>query len=252
KVMKMGSQIKYRKNLAGMSFSKQLYTAYNISSLGLSENNTKTNPELSFSLLFLNLTSSKSQSNARSRIYFTDVNNDGLVDYVKDKIVYFNRMEPLSGLPSFTDNSNLTPNVILRNGAVDPTVSQGLPDFDIDSGLMDVVKVWVAPKDGNVNITGNIIKPFVASHNGVRFSVEHGNDSSPFSSYLINPTLLVNATHPTNVSNVYVEEGDHIYFRVNSSQLPDGEVTVDWNPAVVYTNGTDGSNFNDSFLFGDV
>src|SRR5690606_20545279 len=32
----------------------------------------------------------------------------------------------------------------------------------------------------------------------------------------------------------------------------DGEVTVDWNPAVVYTNGTDGSNFNDSFLFGDV
>src|SRR5690606_14595297 len=184
KVMKMGSQIKYRKNLAGMSFSKQLYTAYNIGSLGLSENNTKTDPELSFSLLVLNLTSSKSQSNARSRIYFTDVNNDGLIDYVKDNIVYFNRMEPHSGMPSFTDDSNLTPNVIMRDGQVDPSVSQGLPDFDIDSGLMDVVKVWVAPKDGFVNITGTITKTFVASHNGVRFSVEHGKATSPLSTYL--------------------------------------------------------------------
>ena len=251
KVMKIGNQIKYRKNLAGMSFSKQLYNAYNISSLGLSENNTKTNPELSFSLLFLNLTSSKSQSNARSRIYFTDVNNDGLIDYVKDKIVYFNRMEPNSGMPSFTDNSNLTPNVILRNGAVDPAVSQGLPDFDIDSGLMDVVKVWVAPKDGNINITGTIIKPFVASHNGVRFSVEHGKGSATLSTYLINPTLLVNAALPTNVSNISVSKGDHIYFRVNSSQLPDDEVIVDWNPRVVYTNGTDGSTFNQAFVYGN-
>src|SRR5690554_753701 len=252
KVMKIGNQIKYRKNLAGIAFSKQLYTAYNISDLGLSENNTKTDPELSFSLLFLNLTSSKSQSNTRSRIYFSDVNNDGLVDYVKDKIVYFNRMDPNSGMPSFTANSNLTPNVILREGEVDSSVSQGLPDFDIDEGLMDVVKVWVAPKDGYINITGSIAKPFVASNNGVRFSVEHGKNSSTFSTYLINPTLLVNATHPTNVSNVYVEEGEHIYFRVNSSQLPDGEVTVDWNPAVIYTNGSDGSNFNESYLFGDV
>src|SRR5690554_739187 len=252
KVMKIGNQIKYRKNLAGLSFSKQLYTAYNIADLGLSESNTKTDPELSFSLLFMNLTSSKSQSNARSRVYFADVNNDGLVDYVKDKIVYFNRMDPNSGMPSFTANSNLTPNVILREGEVDSSVSQGLPDFDIDEGLMDVVKVWVAPKDGYINITGSIAKPFVASNNGVRFSVEHGKNSSTFSTYLINPTLLVNATHPTNVSNVYVEEGEHIYFRVNSSQLPDGEVTVDWNPAVIYTNGSDGSNFNESFLFGDV
>src|SRR5690606_13454144 len=252
KVMKMGSQIKYRKNLAGMSFSKQLYTAYNIGSLGLSENNTKTDPELSFSLLFLNLTSSKSQSNARSRIYFTDVNNDGLIDYVKDNIVYFNRMEPHSGMPSFTDDSNLTPNVIMRDGQVDPSVSQGLPDFDIDSGLMDVVKVWVAPKDGFVNITGTITKTFVASHNGVRFSVEHCIATAPLSTYLINPSLLVTNSISTNKSNVDVNEGDHIYFRVNSSQLPDGEVSVDWNPKVIYTNGTDGSSFSEAFLFGDT
>lgn len=250
KVMKIGNQIKYRKNLAGMQFSKQLYTAHHIGDLGLSESNSKTDPELSFSLLFLNLTSSKSQSNSRSRNYFADVNNDGLVDYVKDKIVYFNRIEPGSTMPSFTADSNLTPNVIMREGEVDPTVSQGLPAFTTGEGLMDVVKVWVAPKAGVINITGNITKPFVASHNGVRFSVEHGKDSS--TSYLINPTLLVNATLPTNVSNREVSKGDHIYFRVNSSQLPDGDVTVDWNPRVIYTNGTDGSYYNDSFLFGDV
>jgi len=251
KVMKMGNQVKYRKNLAGISFSKQLYNAYHIGDLGLSESNTKTDPELSFSLLFLNLTSSKSQSNSRSRNYFTDVNNDGLIDYVKDGIVYFNRMDPGSMMPSFTDNSNLTPNVIMREGQVDPTVSQGLPEFEVDSGLMDVVKVWVAPRSGDINISGNITKPFVASHNGVRFSVEHGKDAS--TSYLINPTLLVNATLPTSAST-YVNEGDHIYFRVNTSQLPDGEVTVDWNPRVAYTTGNtiDNSSFSESFLYGDV
>lgn len=252
KVMKIGNKIKYRKNLAGLSFSKQLYDAHHIGDLGLSESNTKTDPEFSFSLLFLNMTSSKSQSNSRSRNYFTDVNNDGLVDYVKDRIVYFNRMDPGSMMPSFTADSNLTPNVIMRDGEVDASVSQGLPEFETDSGLMDIVKVWVAPRNGNISISGNITKPFVASHNGVRFSVEHGKDGSTFSSYLINPTLLVNATLPTSAST-YVNTGDHIYFRVNSSQLPDREVTVDWNPTVAYTSGgTESSNFNGSFLFGDV
>src|SRR5690606_32746877 len=74
------------------------------------------------------------------------------------------------------------------------------------------------------------------------------------SSYLINPKLLVNATLPTNVSNVYVDAGDHIYFRVNTSQLPDGEVTVNWDPRVEYTTGSviDNSSFSESFLYGDV
>src|SRR5690606_13918450 len=87
-------------------------------------------------------------------------------------IVYFNRIDPNSDRPTFTDNSALTPNRIFKEGAPDPDVSAPLPDLSVGNDLMDVVKVWVAPREGDVNISGTISKNFVASHNGIRYSVE--------------------------------------------------------------------------------
>src|SRR5690554_3893655 len=291
KVMQIGNEIRYRKNLGGLAFSDQLYKAHNIYDLGLSESTTKTDPEMSLSLIGVNLNSSKSETQSRSRTFFADVNNDGLVDYVKDKIVYFNRMDPNSGLPTFTDNSALTPNLILKDQDVAPEVSAPLPDFSVGNDLMDVVKVWVAPRTGPIYIEGIISKNFVASHNGVRYSVEHSegipqplswSPSYPISkidpkiplipwdrnnvvvigpaipfvsytnSYLISPRLLVDASHSTNASTT-VNKGDHIYFRVNSSQIPEELVDVTWNPTVTYTDNLNySSTFSDSFLHGDA
>src|SRR5690606_5782508 len=173
KVVKVGNDIKYHKNLGGIAFSSQLYSAYNIGDLGLFENQTQTDPEMSLSVILGSFSASKSQTNGRARTFFTDVNNDGLVDFVKDRIVYFNRIDPNSDRPTFTDNSALTPNRIFKEGAPDPDVSALLPDLSVGNDLMDVVKVWVAPREGDVNISGTISKNFVASHNGIRYSVEH-------------------------------------------------------------------------------
>jgi len=264
KVMKIGNEIKYRKNLGGNGFSPQLYKVYHLSDLGLFENKTKSSPERSISIIAGNFNVSKSSTIGRARSYFADVNGDGLVDHIKDRIVYFNRLDPNSGLPTFTDNSDLTPNRIIKSVDVDPTVNPPIPDSTLGNDLMDVVKVWVAPKDGTVNISGTITKPFVASNNGIRFSVEKAKSnwntsatsSDPFmpvvpwvpsnpstvatvlsnsSEYLVDPTLLVTASHFIYKPGVTVAKGDHIYFRVNSSQLPNNKVEVSWDPEVIYT-----------------
>jgi len=282
--------IKYRKNLGGIAFSKQLYKVTNLIDLGWTENMSSTKPEMSLSLLFGSFTASKSQTNARSRAFFTDANADGLLDYVKDRIVYFGYIDPKSDLPTFTANSELTPNLIRLEGSADPAISAPLPDLKIGNDLMDVVKVWVAPERGMVNISGTITKNFVASHNGIRYSVEKsGGVSRPhFSSanfpitkrdfrlplppwdpvnfvvvgpavpvnnntkeYLVQPTLLVQDSKDVSKSNISVELGDHIYFRVNSSQLPDQPVEVDWDPVVTYVGGTS-DKYSESMLYGDV
>src|SRR5690606_41190750 len=70
----------------------------------------------------------------------------------------------------------------------------------------------------------------------------------PIYSYLISPRLLVDASHSTNASTT-VNKGDHIYFRVNSSQIPEELVDVTWNPTVTYTDNLNySSTFSDSFL----
>ena len=292
KVIKTSTGIKYHKNLGGIAFSSQLYKVQSLNNLGLSENVTKSKPAMSLSLIAGSYSASKSQTNGRSRAYFADVNADGLIDYVQDRIVYFNRIDPNSDLPAFTDNSALTPNLIFKEEAVDPTVSAPLPDLTVGNDLMDVVKVWVAPRKGHVSIDGTISKGFVASHNGVRYSVEkNGGASHPnywdpsypikkvdpkipikpwdpgsipillpapvnnyTKSYLINPTLLVTNSMSTQ-AGTQVEAGDHIYFRVNSSQLPTALVNVNWDPYVRYDDGStpdEGAYYSESMVYGDV
>lgn len=279
KVMKIGNSVKYRKNLGGTLFSEQLYKVSNLPELGLFENKTSTSPELSFSLIAGNIQSSQSHSNSRVRTFFTDVNGDGLVDYVKDKIVYFNRIDPNSGLPSFTDNSEFTPNLIFKEGDVEAGISEPLPDLTLGNDLMDVVKVWVAPKSGKVNISGQITKPFVASENGVRYSIEKSsykvfNPGTPvnlgtpidpnfdpfFTTYIKSPSLMVVNSETTNYSNVTVTKGDMIFFRINSSQLPTEMVGVNWDPQITYTEldftsanqyPQYSSKYSDSFVYGN-
>ena len=289
KVMKIGNDIRYRKNIGGIAFSETLYRAHNISDLGLSESNTKPGSEFSVTIIGGNFNASESTTNSRVRTFLTDVNGDGLVDYVKDKIVYFNRIDPNSGLPTFTDNSELTPNIIYKENAVDATISPPLPNLQLENDLMDVVKVWVAPRKGTVHITGNISKNFVASHNGVRYSIEKSGEVlrpyfwdanypvsridfklpivswdpnqipiagpvifDPYNgSYVKEPTLLVKAEQDASAT-ADVEAGDYLFFRVNSSQVPEDLVDVTWDPVVTYDDGNYSSQYSKAFLYGDV
>src|SRR5690606_23125621 len=109
---------------------------------------------------------------SETNIFLTDANADGLIDYVKNKKVYFGRINPNSGLPTFTANSLETPNVIYKEGEVDESVLSELPDLSLGNDLMDIVKVWVAPKSGYINIKGTITKNFLGIENGIRYSIE--------------------------------------------------------------------------------
>ncbi|KAA5535582.1 RHS repeat-associated core domain-containing protein [Paenimyroides baculatum] len=292
KVVKIGNTVKYRKNINGTGFSQNLYQTHHISDLGFSESTTKSDKELSLSLMFVNLNASKSHTNNISRTFLADVNSDGLIDFVSDKIVYFNRIDPNSGAPTFTCDSSLTPNLILKEGAVDPGISPPLPPLSTDGDFLDVVKVWVAPKPGQIEITGDISKAFVASNNGIRYSIETSADNAPSpwqiwhpnrspikinvkvplvpwnpssplvlhpipfpnytKDYLLAPTLLVNNTQSIS-KTATVNTGDHIYFRVNSSQEPNERVNVNWDPVIKYISPTSSapSKFSEAFLYGD-
>ena len=292
KVMKIGQDIKYRKNLGGAFFSQELYKVHNINDLGLFENYTQNGTEKSLSIIAGNLNWSKSETNARVRNYFSDVNADGLVDYVKDRIVYFNRIDPNSGLPTFTDDSNITPNRIFKEGDVDPGISDPLPDLTLGNDLMEVVKIWIAPKSGTININGTISKQLVSSNHGVRYAVQKSgsrirfahesiyfdpniapvpwNPSTPISgtladsnpsSYIIEPTLLITNSINTNKTGISVNKGDYIYFRVNSSQLPVGLVNVTWDPEITYTTENFdspnqykqySSKYSDAYIYGSI
>jgi|GEM_PF-763781 len=317
KVIKIGNTFKYRKNMGSSQFSAVLYDINHFNELSSSRTRVSSNPSMSFSLLVGSKSFSNNKSISESNIFLTDVNADGLVDYVKDKIVYFNRIDPNSGIPSFTEDSSLTPNLIFKEGDVDPDVLAPLPNLNLDNDLMDVVKVWVAPKSGTINITGTISKQFVASDNGVRYAVEKNyfgrivrstnssssgniqeqdsiqnefpsesmeadeslddietdddmmnslNNSIPVldlydSTYLIEPSLLVLNSANTNIAEVAVNKGDHIYFRVNSSQVPGTAAKVSWDPQITYTTENFdspnqykqySSKYSESYIYGNT
>ncbi|WP_277632434.1 SpvB/TcaC N-terminal domain-containing protein, partial [Avrilella dinanensis] len=286
KLVKKGDDFKYRKNVGGVFFSNQLYEIENFHQISSVTTRTTSKPSFSLSLLAWKKSFSNNKSVSESNIFMTDVNADGLIDYVKDKIVYFNRIDPNSGKPTFTDDSSLTPNRIIKENDVDNNVLAPLPDLRLENDLMDVVKVWVAPKEGRVDITGTISKQFVSSDDGVRFSVEssrailsgmpypfgsteneanstnsNNNLPIPITNYIIEPSLLIVNSMPTNANNIYVRKGDMLFFRVNSSQLPGEEpISVNWNPKVTYTSQDFdspnqykqySSQYSDSFVYGD-
>src|SRR5690606_5999000 len=236
KLIKKGDDFKYRRNIGGVFFSNQLFDVEHFKEISSTKTRTSHKPGFAFNAAVYKHSESHSKSVSESNIFMTDVNADGLVDYLKDKIVYFNRIDPNSGKPTFTDDSSLTPNRIIKEEDVDNDVLAPLPDLRLNNDLMDVVKVWVAPKDGKVNITGTISKQFVSSDDGVRFSVEHSSrffnifnpggsgggtipinpnpigggpivsdtliGIVPTSNYIIDPSLLVVNSMATNASNV--------------------------------------------------
>jgi RHS repeat-associated protein len=94
-------------------------------------------------------------SESETNVYFTDGNGDGLMDIVKNGVVYFNHLD-VNNNPTFTVSSDVTENMVIK--AEPMTIDE--PDFDetdeITIPAYDVVKVWEAPADGTVKIDNTI------------------------------------------------------------------------------------------------
>lgn len=182
-------------------------------------------------------------------IYFSDVNGDMLMDIVKDGRVYFNHLDN-NGNPSFTTSSGDTPSPINSASNIDGSlVENDAAAFEAsidDNPLHDVVKVWRAPFNGTVNITGNVAliqdtSPDALAYtaaDGVRVAIQHKGTELWATDIAANDFT---AKTPSSVNAVNVLAGDKIYFRVQS-KFNGAYDQVSWAPQVTYSIQTPGLN----------
>ena len=106
-----------------------------------------------------------SKSKSENRIYVVDGNGDMLPDISYQGVILFNHL--VEGKPTFTQNSNVTENQVVKGcdiTAIEPEIEK---EFSIsEQPGFDVVKVYEAPADGYVNIRFN------NSGTAVKISVE--------------------------------------------------------------------------------
>ncbi|MHA6512934.1 SpvB/TcaC N-terminal domain-containing protein [Tessaracoccus sp. Z1128] len=162
--------------------------------------------------------------------YFTDVNNDGLPDYVSAGQVYFNT--PTATGPEFRADSGDTP-VPIDDGTVDLDNIEKLAEFEelqrANSPRQDVVRRWVAPYAGTVSITGTATLDDGHVGDGVRLAIQHGSDELWAANLL---TAGASTTPPALTPTV--QRGEAVYFRVGS--VDDGaNDRVEWAPVITYT-----------------
>jgi RHS repeat-associated protein len=187
---------------------------------------------------------------AQGVAYFSDVNNDGLPDFVSGGKVYFNHLENVAGvlLPTFEDVSTHTRVPIDTGAAVQPALQQ-IQDLEAQqkakSPLVDTVRRFTAPWNGHIAITGDVtLSPALATgetydSDGVRAAIEAGG-TALWSDTLTSPGQTKT---PTGVANLAVSRGEAIYFRLGS--VDDGvKDRVTWDPAVAYLDVTGPADVN--------
>lgn len=182
-------------------------------------------------------------------IYFSDVNGDMLMDVVKDGRVYFNHLDS-NGNPSFTTSSGDTPSPINSASNIDGSLAENDPvafEKSVDDNpLHDVVKVWRAPFNGTVSITGNAaliqdVSPDALAYtaaDGVRVAIQHKGFELWSTDIAANDFT---AKTPSGVNAINVLAGDKIYFRVQS-KFNGAYDQVSWEPQVTYSIQAPGLN----------
>ncbi|ASK31926.1 hypothetical protein CEY12_18230 [Chryseobacterium sp. T16E-39] len=103
-----------------------------------------------------------SSSTGKTPIYLTDANADGLIDIVDNGDVWFNKYTPSTGISEMTKHSEYTENMVVKAKAIQPPIINPGPKDPIEpvyppTSITDVVKVWVAPMDGYIKFTDNIV-----------------------------------------------------------------------------------------------
>jgi Salmonella virulence plasmid 65kDa B protein len=269
KVYRDGGVLKFKANLGSLGtntgFSNIALPVSGINSISRTSSDSKSvGAQASFGA-FVGYTYNKSKSVTST--YFSDVNGDGLVDLVDDGSVQFNQTLPLTYLnqASFTPTNSTTPNPIgsglLSEGIVDSVVLETENELRDESPQHDIVKVWIAPKNGTVNIYGTAkidpLTPFPLAtdeyfndYDGIRLSIQHNGsiitDGSP-SGPIIQPSFSNSGSVIENqtvvnmgYSNLSVVKGDRVYFRVQANEEGSYD-RVRWIPDVIYTgaNNTD-------------
>ncbi|MFC3161011.1 hypothetical protein ACFOEQ_23580 [Chryseobacterium arachidis] len=219
-----------------------------------------------------------SSSTSTTKTYLTDANSDGLMDIVNNGEVWFNKYDTVSGKSEMTKYSEYTENMVVKAKAIqshvicpDPKECPIDPEYP-PTPIVDVVKVWIAPKDGYIRFIDNIV---MASYGTIQnppqrifYSVEiqrpaplgvqnnNGNGriyltelhaGDPMQNINIrryNDYYTSMQSFPVNAAinsseQLYVRSGDKVYVRLHKNTVQDYPITSDPNITYVDTNGND-------------
>ncbi|MEM9545141.1 MAG: SpvB/TcaC N-terminal domain-containing protein [Bacteroidota bacterium] len=181
------------------------------------------------------------ENNTKITTYFADFNGDDLIDIASNQKVFFNSIGS-DGHPRFTESSGDTPSPIFKSNVEPPVIFDPEEQQAVEnaSPLHDAVRVWRAPIDGSINITGSVrllededpATQNLINKDGVITMIQHNEDE--LWRQVINADDFV-SKEPTGVSSVMVERGDTIFFRVHSRYNGNAD-HVEWNPQVQYLN----------------
>ncbi len=164
--------------------------------------------------------------------YFSDVNGDGMVDFVDNGTVLFNYLDA-NKQPTFTTDSALTAVPIADDEHFDPSLLPNDSDLEARAResfpLVDTVRRWLAPWHGAVRISGPIAHAGADSPDGVRVALQKNGTE------LWSTTIAAGSTAPVTPTDVPipVAKGDRIYFRVQSVDNGAADA-VNWAPIITY------------------
>ncbi len=96
-----------------------------------------------------------SSNSSESSVYLMDANGDGLIDVVKNGVVWFNHISD-QGAPTFTLESDVTENMLITASSALIETPEEFLSHDIKVPGHDVVRVWEAPADGAIQIKNDI------------------------------------------------------------------------------------------------
>lgn len=238
KVWRNSSGIMYRRNLGGATNGRPAFSdPIPVSGLNSLSHEHDFNFNIGFGAFFgftaeLGLGALFNWADA----YFTDVNGDGLPDFVFHGTVAYNHL--VGDTPTFSKDSSVTPVPIPlgegSNGARGDTSALDAikADMAAHNPLVDTVRRWIAPYSGTVSILApaTLSPPAgTTSIDGVRVAIQANGQE------LASKTLTMGdaGAFPSALTR-NVTAGDRLYFRVGS--LNDGaNDQVIWNPAITYT-----------------
>ncbi|WP_294252221.1 hypothetical protein [uncultured Chryseobacterium sp.] len=234
-----------------------------------------------------------STSHGSTSTYLIDANSDGLMDIVNDGEVWFNRFDSGSGKSEMTRYSEYTENMVVKAKAIqtpimwcgdiggDPQPCPVKPEA-APADIEDVVKVWVAPKDGYVRFTDDVSLASPSNNRGVHmyYSVEIKNPVPVVNGSTVTysntriylqkilgtygvQNIVINhyndyyaqmQTVPAegsiihginNPDRLFVKSGDKIYVRLHKNMAID--LPVSSNPTITYVDQNTGADIANTF-----
>ena len=264
KVFLKGGRVKYRKNETTpndeqLVFSDTVYES-NLGRMIQSSSDSSTTGFNGYAF-GANGFRQKITTTSTDKSYFSDVNGDGLIDHVNNGRVsfgYVNDTDPANTRINFSNDSADTPNWIDGGAMASTGIFDGFDSIEDDlrelNPLMDTVRRWVAPYDGDIRIGGTVqlhdfhnddtLEPYekalrenYTTDDGVRIAIQKNSEEEYWRGQIAANDYEVYSyselSNADSLASIPVSKGDKLYFRVMS--IDDGSYDrVNWAPEIDY------------------